>query len=179
MTSMRILAPALLLLLAGCEGGSAGGNTASEESAGQPVVQQGVPENLTDDPRNEAIPLEPPPAPTPTPSAASTPASLSAFPASIQGRWGLVAADCAPGRADAKGLMVVGPKTLRFYESRATATTLTQPRSARVEARLAFTGEGQEWTRVNALTLINDDTLVREERDPATSLRYARCPEPA
>lgn len=161
----------LAFLLAACEGGSAGGNTAEEESAGQPVVQQPVPENLTDDPRNEAIPLDPPP---PTPSA--SPASLTAFPASFQGRWGLVAADCTPGRADAKGLMEVGPTTLRFYESRATATALTQPRPARVEARLSFTGEGQEWTRAGALTLVNDDTLVREERDPATSLRYARCP---
>ena len=26
-----------------------------------PVMQQGVPENLTDDPRNEAVPLDPPP----------------------------------------------------------------------------------------------------------------------
>lgn len=172
----RVLAPSLLLLLAACGGGSEGANTADEESAGQPTMQQGVPENLTDDPRNEAIPLDPPP-PSPAPSA--TPASLSAFPATFQGRWGLVAADCQPGRADAKGLMEVGATTLRFYESRATATALTRPRPARVEARLAFTGEGQEWTRVNALTLINDNTLVREERDPATSLRYARCPEPA
>jgi hypothetical protein len=177
MTPMRILAPVLLLALAACGGGSEGANTADEEAAGQPTVQQAVPENLTDDPRNEAIPLDPP-LPS-TSSAASTPASLSAFPASFRGRWGLVAADCTPGRADAKGLMEVGPTTLRFYESRATATALTQPRPARVEARLAFTGEGQEWTRMNALTLVNDNTLVREERDPATSLRYARCPEPA
>ena len=63
MTAIRILAPALLLALAACEGGSAGGNTADEESAGQPVVQQGVPENLPDDPRNEAVPLDPPPSP--------------------------------------------------------------------------------------------------------------------
>ena len=57
MAPMRVLAPALLLLTA-CEGGSTGGNTAAEESAGQPVVQQGVPENLTDDPRNAAVPLD-------------------------------------------------------------------------------------------------------------------------
>ena len=60
----RLLAPALLFALAAGEGGSAGGNTAGEESAGQPVAQQATPENLTDDPRNEAIPLDSPP-PTP------------------------------------------------------------------------------------------------------------------
>lgn len=67
----RFFAPALLLLLAACGGGSEGANTADEESAGQPTVQQAVPENLTDDPRNEAIPLDPPPrgpAPSATPA---------------------------------------------------------------------------------------------------------------
>ncbi|WP_375427541.1 hypothetical protein [uncultured Sphingomonas sp.] len=165
------------LLLAACGGGSEGANTAAEESSAAPTVQQAVPENLTDDAGNKAIPLDPPPAATP--AASATPAGLEAFPASFQGRWGLVAADCEPGRDDAKGLMEVGAKTLRFYESRATATALIQPRPARIEARLAFIGEGQEWTRANALTLIDDGTLIREERDPATSLRYARCPEPA
>ena len=99
MAPMRPPIAALLLALAACGGGSEGANTADEESAGQPTVQQAVPENLTDDPRNEAIPLDPPPVSAPT--AASTPASLSAFPASFRGRWGLVAADCTPGRADA------------------------------------------------------------------------------
>ena len=35
-----------------------------------------------------------------------------------KGRWGLVDNDCVPGRADAKGLMIVAADGLGFYESR-------------------------------------------------------------
>jgi hypothetical protein len=170
---MRLL-PALLVLAA-CGGPST--QTGEDPSAGegdapQPTVQQQVPENLVDDAGNEAVPLEPPPL-QPTPSASP----VGTFPASFQGRWGLVPADCEPGRADAKGLMEVDAKTLRFYESRGTVTRFVQPRPGRIEATLAMTGEGQEWTRTDAFTLSSDGkALIREERDPPASLRYARCP---
>lgn len=161
-----------VLLLAACGGGTENANTAEEESSARPVVQERVPENLTDDPRNEAVPLDPPP-----PSPGATPATLTAFPPAFRGRWGLVVADCQPGRSDAKGLMEVGPDTLRFYESRGTARKLVQPRPGRIEATLAFSGEGMEWSATQALTLTNDgQTLVREERDPPSSLRYTKCP---
>ncbi|HEX8384172.1 MAG TPA: hypothetical protein VF592_12445 [Sphingomonas sp.] len=65
----RRVAPRLLLLpvllLAACGGGSEGANTSDEEAAPPALVQEGVPENLTDDTRNEAVPLEPPPAVAP------------------------------------------------------------------------------------------------------------------
>ncbi|WP_375401836.1 polysaccharide deacetylase family protein [uncultured Sphingomonas sp.] len=61
-TLLLLLAP--VLLLAACGGGSQGANTAADETSAAPVVQQGVPENLTDDPRNEAIPLDAPPTST-------------------------------------------------------------------------------------------------------------------
>ena len=60
----RFPAFALPLLLAACGGGSEGANTAGDETTAAPVVQENVPENLTDDPRNEAVPLDqPPPSP--------------------------------------------------------------------------------------------------------------------
>lgn len=165
------------LLLAACGSGEeAGGNDVTRSiEEGEVATERlpSAPDNLQDDQRNEVIPLDPPP-PSPDPS----PATLTAFPASFQGRWGLVPNDCVPGRSDNKGLMEIGPNSLRFYESRGTATELLQPRPGRVEADLAFTGEGMEWTRVNALTLLSDGkTLVREERDPGASFRYFKCPD--
>lgn len=178
---MRALLLALLLPLAACGGPSTetGQDPSADEGEGtQPLVQEGVPENLVDDPRNTAMPLDPPPLdPNRTPKVAASPATLKAFPAAFQGRWGLVPNDCQPGRADAKGLMEVGPTSLRFYESRGTAQRFAQSRPDRIETTLAFTGEGQEWTATQALTLIRDGlVLVREERNPPSSLRYTKCP---
>src|SRR5215210_8614734 len=45
--------------------------------------------------------------------------AASAIPASLHGRWGLTPADCTSTRGDAKGLLIVGPDEIRFYESRA------------------------------------------------------------
>ena len=64
------LTPVLLLLLAACEGGSEGSNSAEGETGGQPTVQEAVPENLTDDPGNAVVPLDPPAAPRAKPSSA-------------------------------------------------------------------------------------------------------------
>ena len=38
------------------------------------------------------------------------------LPAAMRGRWGLTPMDCTSTRGDAKGLMIVGPSELRFYE---------------------------------------------------------------
>src|SRR5690606_16407012 len=60
------------------------------------------------EPAPEPAPTEPAAAateiatPTPTPGETT---EVTTIPAPIQGRWGLVAADCEPGRADAKGLL--------------------------------------------------------------------------
>lgn len=175
MTDVRALLSAGLLLLASCGGPSTEtgqDKSADEGEATQATVQQPVPENLTDDPRNEAVPLEPPAA-----GATPKPAALTEFPATFQGRWGLVPADCEPGRSDAKGLMEVGPKSLRDYESRGNVTRLLERDGGGVEAVLAFTGEGMEWTSTQAFTLQQGGrALVREERSPPTSLHYTKCP---
>lgn len=72
----------VLLLLAAC--GQSSTETGQDPSSGegrdkptQPTVQQGQPDNLMDDPRNEAVPVEPPlpaPANPPGPLAAPKPA---------------------------------------------------------------------------------------------------------
>jgi hypothetical protein len=115
--------------------------------------------------------------------AACTPVAVTPvtrdIPAGLQGRWGLTAADCIPGRADAKGLMIVGPTTLRFYESLGTLGALGERSETRIAGSFAFTGEGQTWQRQIVLDASEGpDRLVRTESGadiPAASYRYTRC----
>ena len=103
--------------------------------------------------------------------------AAAAIPESIQGRWGLVAADCTSTRGDAKGLLIVTADTLQFFESRAKLTKVVGHWPEKLKAEFAFTGEGQSWTRTETLSLTNSsNTLVREDEELATPLRYSRCP---
>lgn len=116
---------------------------------------------------------------TPNPAPTGSAQPRTGIPEPFQGRWGLVAADCEPGRADAKGLMDVGAHRLVFYESRATPTSVLQSGVANeVTLQLTYAGEGQTWQRSTRLTLLNGgDILVREEVEPVGTFRYTRCPE--
>jgi len=100
-------------------------------------------------------------------------------PDALQGRWGLVPADCTSTRGDAKGLLVVEPRILRFYESRGTPKEITEYNESRIRAVFDFSGEGMTWQRDMTLAVEDaGDTLVREEHgeDAAPEpLRYARC----
>lgn len=96
------------------------------------------------------------------------------IPESLLGRWALTPADCMPGRADAKGLMIVLPDGLRFYESRARLVKLNDSSPDSISGDFAFTGEGQNWTRYESLSL-QDGELVRTEAEPIASYTYARC----
>lgn len=114
-------------------------------------------------------------------AAAPLPADTAAtgIPDALGGRWGLVPADCTSTRGDAKGLIVVSPGEIRFYESRAalTDTAARTPRS--VSGTFSFTGEGTTWSREMTLDLSDDGkTLTRSEfgEDAAAPpLRYTRC----
>lgn len=108
-----------------------------------------------------------------TPAAASS-SPAAAIPAAFHGRWGLTPADCTSTRGDNKGLLVVSGERLQFYESRATPARNVQSSSDSISADFAFTGEGQSWTRYEALTL-KDAKLVRTESSPMASFTYARC----
>jgi len=102
------------------------------------------------------------------------PAPAASIPAALQGRWGLSPADCVPGRSDAKGLLVISPGELRFYESRAVPGGDVQTDPSSVSGHFAFTGEGQSWTKYEALKL-DKDVLVRTEANPTASFSYAKC----
>ena len=120
--------------------------------------------------------------PAPMPSMVSPvgdPEATGDLPAAMHGRWGLVAADCEPGRADAKGLLVIGPRRLEFYESVGTLDSVEQADGNRVRASFDFTGEGMTWERGMEIELHDGgQALVRSEFGPDAApepLRYARC----
>jgi len=141
------------------------------------------PDPVADNVNNvEALPTVNEPAPNPTgapPANAAEsdglmPAAAGSIPAAVQGRWGLSPADCTSTRGDAKGLLVVEPDRLRFYESRAVPSPGIQVEADSVSGNFAFTGEGQEWVKYQSLER-QGDKLVRTERDPVATFTYVRC----
>jgi len=106
------------------------------------------------------------------PAAASTPAAK--IPTALQGRWGLSPGDCTSTLGDAKGLLVINDAELRFYESRAVPGADAQADDNSISGTFAFTGEGQSWSKFEAIKLQGHD-LVRTETKPAASFTYAKC----
>ncbi|GAB3679652.1 hypothetical protein [Salinisphaera aquimarina] len=104
-----------------------------------------------------------------------------AIPTPVQGRWGLTPADCEPGRADAKGLLVIDATTLEFYESRGTLAAVAERDASRIRATFEFSGEGMTWTRDETLDAQDrGKTLIRREYgdDAAPGpFKYRRCPD--
>ncbi|AQR76023.1 hypothetical protein BXU08_18520 [Sphingomonas sp. LM7] len=143
-------------------------------------------------PRNETVTLpappqaaEPSPTAVPSPTASASPSSMpvpdggTGIPATLQGRWGLVAADCTSKRGDAKGLLTITTGTLSFYESRGTLGRVAERDASRIVADFAMSGEGQSWTR--RMVLDGQDggsTLIRREQGADAmpgALRYRKC----
>ena len=116
----------------------------------------------------------------PTPVDTPLAAAAAEIPLAMHGRWGLVPLDCEPGRADAKGLMVVSPRQLEFYESVGRLASITQIQPTGIRASFDFSGEGMTWQREMALDLQDAGAVLirREFGDEAAPdpLRYSRCP---
>ena len=143
------------------------------------------------EPRHEAANQAETPAPPvngtpsadrPSPIAANqaVEAPTTSIPAALQGRWGLVPADCTSTRGDAKGLLQIDATMLRFYESRATLTRIVESDPSRIVADFAFTGEGQTWQRqVTLEAQDNGQALIRRESGGEDAmpgpLRYRKC----
>lgn len=92
------------------------------------------------------------------------------IPEHYRGRWGLVPADCE--RSDAEGLLRIGERTLRFYESVGALQEQRPAIATSFSGVYSFTGEGESWERVVTLTR-NGDRLTRREND--RSVTYTRC----
>jgi hypothetical protein len=130
----------------------------------------------TDEPDAAATPGVETPAP---PAASDTAAPIAAIPAALQGRWGMVPADCTSTRGDAKGLLTIDGKTLQFYESVGTLGQVKEHSDTHLRAVFAFTGEGMSWTREEMLDVKdNGKTLVRQEYGEDAQpgpLQYSKC----
>jgi hypothetical protein len=114
-----------------------------------------------------------PPAKAPAGSAQQS-APAVRIPTALQGRWGLAPNDCTSTRGDAKGLLVIGPDQLTFYESQAVPGSGAHGDSDSISGNFRFTGEGHTWIRFEMLMLQGKE-LVRTESNPMASFTYARC----
>ena len=156
MKPFAIALPALLALAA-CDGGTQGAETDAEEARAEGNIVGGG---------AVSQPNAPPPI-------------TAGIPTALQGRWGLVAADCEAGRADAKGLLTITADKLEFYESVGELGETDEVADDRIRATFDFTGEGMEWEREMALELQETGSaLVRREfgADAAPgSFRYVKC----
>lgn len=118
------------------------------------------------------------PMPTGTATAAPPAAPVTAIPAALHGRWGLVPADCTSTRG-AKGLLTIDGTTLRFYESVGTLDGVEEASDTRLRGSFDFMGEGMTWERDVTLEVQdNGRTLIRREsgEDAAPEpFRYTKC----
>ena len=131
-------------------------------AANLPLVAHAGPDPHGAPPEKGAAPATPLPPP------------IATIPPALQGRWGLTPADCTSTRGDAKGLLVITPGELRFYESRAVPSANMQGDPTSISGDFDFTGEGQSWTRFQALD-VRKQKLVRTESNPPASFTYAKC----
>jgi hypothetical protein len=109
---------------------------------------------------NAAMPVPPPPV---------TPATI---PGQYHGRWGMVPADCTSTRGDAKGLISISASTIKFYEAVATLKEQRPAIATSFSGLVSFTGEGQNWEKVQTLTRTGNKLKRAEESGTFT---YTRC----
>jgi hypothetical protein len=125
----------------------------------------------------ETTPAAEPAAPEPAVSA--QPVEATTIPEPVRGRWGMNAADCDASRSDAKGSMMVGADSLKFYESVAKLNRINSISDKGIGAVYDFTGEGQQWQFTVELTLSPDGkVLTRKDSGPDAlpePLTYQRC----
>ena len=160
---LRVIGPllALFLMLTIVACGKRDPVDSQANGAELPAIDDKVP-NATGAPPEKAAPATEPDAPA------------HAIPAALHGRWGLTPVDCTSTKGDAKGLLLVGPSEIRFYESRAVPAQDAQSGTDSISGDFSFTGEGQTWTKFEALELKGHE-LVRTESNPMASFTYARC----
>jgi len=115
-----------------------------------------------------------PPANATTPASDTSTEPGATIPAALQGRWGLTPADCTSTRGDAKGLLVVTPDRMTFYESHAVPAVGVETDGDSISGNFDFTGEGQAWSKYESLKR-ERDKLTRTETNPAASYTYAKC----
>jgi len=159
-TRVPLISCTLLLIVSACGGRDPVDKQAVKASA-LPDLNAPAPTAIGE-PHKDTAPARPLP-----------PASAT-IPAALQGRWGLSPADCSGHPSAAKGLLVITPDQLRFYESRAVPAADVGTDANSISGHFAFTGEGQSWTRYEALK-VKKNQLTRTEIKPTASFTYAKC----
>ena len=176
---MRWTMPAALLLLAACSGGDKDEQAEADKVPAVPTVPEAAPaapaaaqESAPDYVADPAV--KPPAKPDPGIGQGD-----AAIPVALQGRWGLVAADCTSTKGDAKGLLTIGAGDLRFYESQGILAHIRERSAMRLVADYKFSGEGEDWDRLMQLTVQDGGkTLVRRDYGEGAApepMRYNRC----
>ena len=150
--------------LAACGGRDPVANGANDTD-GLPAINEAAPDATGAPPRNDAETVN---------ASASTAPRSGKIPAALRGRWGLSPRDCTSALGDAKGLLVVNSEELRFYESRAVPAAGVETAPERISGAFDFTGEGQSWSKFQALQL-QQGNLVRTESNPTASFTYVKC----
>jgi hypothetical protein len=115
------------------------------------------------------------PAPQATATVTPTPTPLpTTIPAAFQGKWGLTPDDCKPG---AEGLLTIEADKLKFTESTATLTKVTEGTDTRFRGTFDFKGEGESRTTDEVFDLQGDMLVRREIGEGATPkpFAYSRC----
>jgi hypothetical protein len=159
---LRLFACILILATAACSKRDPVADDANAAATNLPLVNHAGPDPHGAPPEKGAAP------------ATSLPDPAATIPPALQGRWGLTPADCTSTRGDAKGLLTITAGELRFYESRAVPTSDVHGDATSISGSFDFTGEGQSWTRFEALDL-QKQKLVRTESNPPASFTYAKC----
>lgn len=148
-------------------------------AAGAVLALAGCSGEKTDTPAESETPSPAVATPPPPAATASPGVTTQTIPEAIQGRWGLVPADCTTTRGDDKGLLVVGPDSLKFYESHAKLGAITERSDTRIRATFAYSGEGMEWTQDVVLDAQDSGTtLIRRDYGPEAApgpFKYSRC----
>ena len=151
------------------------------------ACQQAAPVNNVADDTEVTIPASEMPAAESNADAVAVEAGNVAMPARLptripdqfHGRWGLTKSDCTSTRGDAKGLLTINDARLTFYESKGTLDKVLGATDTSFDANYGFSGEGQNWERVERLKLVNANlnrrTDAKAGQEPPVDLTYMRC----
>lgn len=161
MIRLPVISVVALLAIAACSGHRPVDRQANAAAAALPDVNSPAP-SATGEPHGKTEP------------ATAMPAPAARVPAALQGRWGLTPGDCTTTRGDEKGLLIVTPNDLHFYESRAVPAADVAVSADSISGNFVFAGEGQTWSKYEALKM-NGNVLVRTETNPSASFTYAKC----
>ena len=101
----------------------------------------------------------------------ATPAA-TVIPAQYKGRWGMVPADCTSTRGDAKGLITIADKSIKFFEATATLREQRPAIATSFSGLYDFTGEGQKWQKAVTLTRTGD---MLKRADDEGNYSYTLC----